>query len=173
MHCCTGNAIRALYYVWDGMLEHEKDELKVHLLLNRASRWADIDSHVPYTGQVDVKVKQALRRVSIRLPDWAEPSDATGQVDGALQPLDWKGRYCSVDGLRPGQKLSVMFPIRVTDRRVWVEKESLTYTFKGNDVIGVDPPGLNGPIYRREHYRENATRWRKATRAVPERDFRW
>jgi hypothetical protein len=28
-----------------------------HPLLNRECKWADVDSHIPYTGPVDVKVK--------------------------------------------------------------------------------------------------------------------
>ena len=31
-----------------------------HPLLNRASKWADVDSHVPHTGEMDVKVKQPV-----------------------------------------------------------------------------------------------------------------
>ena len=31
--------------------------LSVNLLLNRASPWVDVDSHIPYEGRVDLKVK--------------------------------------------------------------------------------------------------------------------
>jgi hypothetical protein len=30
-HCCTGNAPRALYYVWNAMIEHRNDQLGVNL----------------------------------------------------------------------------------------------------------------------------------------------
>jgi hypothetical protein len=43
-HCCTGSSSRSLYYVWEHMLEHKGDELRVNLLLNRASRLADVYS---------------------------------------------------------------------------------------------------------------------------------
>ena len=173
MHCCTGNAIRALYYVWHGMLECDNNELRVHLLLNRASPWVDINSHIPYAGQVDLKIKQAVEKVWIRIPEWVEPEETIARIRGDRKQLEWKGRYCSVGRVKPGEEISICFPIATEDRSVWVEKEALTYTFKGNDVIGVDPPGLNGPLYRREHYREDLTRWKKITRFVPEKNFHW
>ena len=56
-HCCTGNGTRAIYYLWDHMLTTRRP-VSVNLLLNRASPWADVDSHIPYAGQVDVRIKQ-------------------------------------------------------------------------------------------------------------------
>ncbi len=173
MHCCTGNAIRTLYYVWEGVIDCENGELRVNLLLNRASPWADVDSHIPYTGQVDIKVKQALEKVWIRIPEWVAPEETVCRVEGGPKRLDWRGKYCSAGSARPGETISVSFPIETRDERVWVEKEALTYTFKGNDVIGVDPPGVSGPLYRREHYRQDVTRWKRVTRFVPEKDIRW
>ena len=39
MHCCTGNSTRALYYIWENIVEQETGEkLQVNLLLNRASK---------------------------------------------------------------------------------------------------------------------------------------
>jgi hypothetical protein len=60
-HCCTGNSARGLYYVWEHMVDHDGENLQVNLLLNRASRWADIYRHVPYQGRVDLKIKEACR----------------------------------------------------------------------------------------------------------------
>lgn len=37
MHCCTDNAARALYWIWREALRFQDEELRVNLLLNRAS----------------------------------------------------------------------------------------------------------------------------------------
>ena len=58
--------------MWENILSHEGGKLRVNLLLNRASRWADVDSHLPYRGQVDVKVKAPVE-LSIRMPEWVMP----------------------------------------------------------------------------------------------------
>ena len=57
---CTGNAARAIYYVWASISPHENGKLRVNLLLNWASPWADMDGHILCTGQEDVKVGQPL-----------------------------------------------------------------------------------------------------------------
>jgi len=62
MHCCAGNASRTLYYVWERMLEHTDGVLKLNPAAHRASRWADIDSYIPYQGRVDFHVKQPCRK---------------------------------------------------------------------------------------------------------------
>ena len=55
--CCVSNGNRAWYFVWENILHFRDGKLRVNLLLNHASKWADIDSHVPYVGQVGIKIK--------------------------------------------------------------------------------------------------------------------
>ena len=62
----------ALYRVWENILGYQNGKLRVNLLLNRASPWADVNSHLPYRGQVDVKVKESVE-LSVRMPEWVMP----------------------------------------------------------------------------------------------------
>ena len=41
-----------LFYAWDGIVRHQDGTAQINLLLNRASPWLDIDSHLPYEGKV-------------------------------------------------------------------------------------------------------------------------
>ena len=66
MHCCTGNHARAIWYAWHHILHHQEGTLKVNLLLNRASKTADVDSYLPYLGKLVVKMKKT-RRVQVRI----------------------------------------------------------------------------------------------------------
>ena len=45
--------------------------------------------------------------------------------------------------------------------------------FKGNEVVLIDPPGRNCPLYQRDHYRVNGTRWRKIQRFVSDKVIDW
>ena len=172
MHCCTGNATRAIYYVWQSMLTHTDGNLRVNLLLNRPSKWADVESHIPYTGQVDVKVKQPVN-LSIRLPEWVKPDEARVRVNDVDRRADWEGRYALVGAVVPGDVATMTFPIAERTNTVWIEKESYTLVRKGNDVVAIDPPGRACPLYQREHYRVNGTRWRKMDRFVSEEEITW
>ena len=71
-HCCTGNCTRAIYHVWESMVTHNNGRFQVNLLLNRASRWADVYSYIPYEGRVDLKMKLDCQSVRLRVPEWVE-----------------------------------------------------------------------------------------------------
>ena len=165
MHCCTGNGTRALYYVWENILHHHDGKLRVNLLMNRASPWADVDSHIPYTGQVDVKIKEPVD-LSVRIPEWVTPAQTRVQVNQQDRDVAWDGRYAIVGGVRPQDVVTMTFPIAERTDDVWIQKERYTLVRKGNEVVSIDPPGRYKPLYQRDHYRDDATRWRKIERFV-------
>ena len=172
MHCCTGNGTRTIYYVWENILSHAGDRLRVNLLLNRASPWADIDSHIPYAGQVDVSVKEPLN-LYLRIPEWVKQHEVACTVGGLGRSLSWEGRYACVGALKPGHVASLTFPISERTVQVNVQKRPYTLVVRGNDVVLIDPPGRCCPLYQRSHYRNNDTRWRKIQRFVSDREIAW
>ena len=171
-HCCTGNASRALYYVWERMVQYEAGKLKVNLLLNRASQWADVDSHIPYVGQVDVKIKKAVE-LSMRIPEWVSPADVRIRVDGKDIQVKCIGRYAQVGDVVPGNVVTMTFPISERTDSIWVEKHKYNIVRKGNEVVAMNPPGEFCPLYLRDHYRVNDTRWRKTERFVSDESIHW
>ena len=172
MHCCTGNATRAIYYIWEHILHHEDGNLRVNLLLNRGSPWADVDSYIPYEGQVDVRIKQACN-LSVRIPEWVKPDDVRGQVNDEDRRVGWDGRYAVVGALKPGDVATLSFPIFERKDTVWIEKEKYTLVRKGNEVVAIDPPGRYAPLFQRDHYRENQVRWHKVSRFVADDLVDW
>ena len=172
MHCCTGNGARAIYYIWESILHYRDGNLRVNLLLNRASQWADVESHIPYVGQVDVKVKQPVA-LSIRIPEWVKPAETRVQVNGVDRRVSWAGRYADVGQVNPQDTASVTFPIAERTDTVYVEKKRYTLVRKGNDVVAIDPPGRYNPLYQRAHYRQNSTRWRKVERFASKEEIYW
>jgi len=172
MHCCTGNATRAVYYVWERILTHADGELRVNLLLNRASRWADVHSHIPYRGHVDVEVKEDLD-LEIRLAEWVAPEEARCIVDGTERELTFDGRYAQVGAVKTGQTATLTFPIPERTDRVIIEKRPYTIIRRGNEVVWIDPPGTNCPLYQRGHYRQGETLWRNVRRFVPAAEIEW
>ncbi|MFN8006890.1 MAG: hypothetical protein U0V70_07695 [Terriglobia bacterium] len=45
-HCCTANGTKTLAWIWERIVRYKDGKLKVNLLLNRATSWADIDSYI-------------------------------------------------------------------------------------------------------------------------------
>jgi len=110
IQCCTGNASLALYYAWEGALRHHDGTVTVNLLLNRASRWLDVDSYLPYQGRVAMTVKEPLR-VAVRIASWIPRRELQTRVGGAPRDGTWVGNYLMFDGLKPGEVLTLQFPI--------------------------------------------------------------
>ena len=59
---------RAVYLIGDSIMEAKGDQLKVNLLMNRASPWADLDSYIPYEGKAVLKIKKPMKSVLVRIP---------------------------------------------------------------------------------------------------------
>ena len=170
--CCAGTGSRALYYIWEHILTHEEGKLRVNLLLNRASPWADVDSYLPYEGQVDIRAKQDVD-LSVRIPEWVKPQQTECSVNGEARPLSWDGRYAQVGDVKGGDAVSLTFPIGEHSHWVTIEKRAYNLVCKGNEVVSIDPRGTIHPLYERDHYRDNVTHWKKVTRFVPDRSPYW
>ena len=170
--CCTGNGARTLYQAWEHILDYADGQLKVHLLLNRASTWADVDSYIPYEGRVDVRVKQDCD-LSVRIPEWVKPEEVACRVDDVERPLGWKGRYAQVGHVGESHVAALTFPVAERVDRVYIQKQRYTLTRKGNEVVSIHPGGQYLPLYQRDHYRHRDVRWRRIERFVPEKSLYW
>ena len=170
--CCTGNGNRTWYHIWQNILHHDNGKLRVNLLLNRGSKWADVDSHIPYTGQVDIKIKQPVD-LSIRIPEWATPAGTRVRVNGKERRATWEGRYAQAGQVKPGDVATMTFPISERVTRQWIQSHNYELVLKGSDVVCIEPPGQVHPLYQRSHYRANDTRWRKMERFVPAKIIQW
>jgi hypothetical protein len=175
MHCCMGNGTRALYYVWEHILSNKDGDLRVNLLMNRASEWADIYSHIPYEGRVEVKVKKPVRELSVRVPEWID--SGTPQVKanrgGTAVPVRWSGRYVQLGPVNPGDTLAVTFPIFTHTARQTIAGVDYTMQIRGNTVTSMSPGGENGPLYRREYLNADRAPTKRVQRFVTERPIMW
>jgi hypothetical protein len=154
--CCTGNGSRALFYVWQDMLNFDRERLTIHLLFNRASRWADVNSFIPYEGRVEVLMK-AECELELRLPEWVSPEETNAMVNQTPVEPSFAGRYARLGRLQRGDIAILTFPIieRTVDTQIGDQSYSLV--IKGNEVVSIRPLGNWCPYYQREYYRQNTT----------------
>ena len=173
MACCTGNATRALYYAWEHMISYANGTLSVNLLLNRPSQWSDIHSHIPYAGQVDVNMKQAVAKLRIRIPEWVSPPEVACTVNDDDRQLGWDGRYAVIEKIAPDDKVSLTFPISERRRETDIQHQRYHLITRGNEVVDIYPRGRFHPLYQRDHYRNDQTRWKMADRFVSKESVSW
>ena len=174
-HCCLGNSTRALYYLWENIVESKGDEFRVNLLLNRASVWADVYSFIPYEGKVNLKMKKPCQRVLVRAPEWVENGSpqVAGKVNGSPRELAWEGRYVNLGKAKPGDSVDLAFPISTRTVKETIGAVRYTLEIKGNTVVSIDPRGNYGALYERKQYTADQVSWRKVQRFVPEEPLTW
>ena len=171
--CCTGNGTRAIFYAWRGILTHRGDTLRVNLLLNRSSIWADVDSHLPYAGRIDIHVKRPVRLL-VRIPEWVDQPAIRILINGQARTFGWEGRYVDVGRVKSKDKVALTFPIEertFTLNPPFGEHPRVTVVLRGNDVVEMRPQGLNLPFYQRERYRSGQTAWKQVRRFEPAEFF--
>lgn len=173
MHCCTGNATRALYYIWEHMLCYHHGTLSINLLMNRPSKWADVNSHIPYAGRVDVRVKCKIKQLKVRIPEWTTPRQIKCTVNRRKRQLDWVGRYAIVHQVASKDEVTLTFPIFERKRETDIQSQHYHLITRGNEVVDIYPRGRFCPLYQRDHYRNDQTRWRKADRFVSDESVYW
>jgi hypothetical protein len=176
-HCCTGNCARTIYYVWENILDFQEADrrLGVNLLLNRASPWADVYSFLPYEGRVELRIKRPCKSVLVRMPEWIPAVDGAVacRVEGQAREVRWAGRYVDSGAAAPGARIALRFPIAERTVRQHVGGGDYTFTFKGNTVVAIDPPGKVCPLFDRAHYRQNEAPMRDVKRFVASEPIRW
>jgi hypothetical protein len=174
--CCTGNGARALYYIWEHMLQQKDGQLQINLLLNRASRWADVYSYIPYEGRIDLKIKEECRSVRVRAPQWVQSRSPqmSCKVNGEQRALGWEGRCVGIGAVRSGDHVTLSFPIAERTVKEQIGPATYSLVVKGTTVVSIDPPGENVPLYKdRTKYRSSEPRWLKVNRFIPDESIAW
>jgi hypothetical protein len=162
-----------LYHVWDAILEKQKDNsLRVNLLMNRASPWADLASHLPYEGKVVLKMKQDSN-VELRIPGWTNRNNVQCFLNGKSIDPTWNGNYIAARGLRVKDELMVTFPM--AKKTVYRNYKGKDYwlDFKGSTVVDLAPHQEITPIFQRAYYRKDSAPVRNVQRFVSSQDFKW
>jgi hypothetical protein len=165
MQCCTGNAARTLYYIWDAIVTAKGTNAQVNLLLNRASPWLDVDSHLPYEGKVVIRNK-TVRKLSVRIPEGTARGQVACDVNGKKQETTWSGHYLVVDGLKGGDLVTIEIPLMEKTLFKVIGDVPYRLTLKGNTVVDIAPEGTIYPLYQRDHYKRNKSPLKKISQFV-------
>ncbi|HEY5914336.1 MAG TPA: hypothetical protein VJA21_27420, partial [Verrucomicrobiae bacterium] len=145
--CCLNGGLRALSLAWDSILRADETGFTVNFALTRSAPACDVIGHQPGEGRVDVipRVPGSLR---IRVPAWVVRDRISVFVDGA--PADWQfeAPFVLLGFIDKNKRVSVMYPLRELKEDVTAGGQKFVVHWRGDVVIGVDPPGEGEPAYR-------------------------
>lgn len=189
MACCTGNGNQAFYYAWEAVVRADGDTANVNLFFNRFSPWLDVQSHLPYEGKV-VLSNKTMRKINVRIPGWVKRSTLRVKLGGKDVQPTWIGAYISIDGLKPGQQITLQFFVETQTRSLYMPAlfhrpfhgtPRLEATFKGSTCIHFATPDAGSPegksslvpMFNREKYLANKAPMKSVEAYVPPRLIRW
>lgn len=110
MLCCTYNGLIGYYHAWEGIVRCRGGVAQVNLLLNRASPWLDVDSHLPYEGKVVLRNKCA-RTIAVRIPRWVDAAGVACTRGGRRDEPARLGGFLVFEGTRPDDEVQLEFPM--------------------------------------------------------------
>ena len=145
MGCCNAHGVHGLYLLWQHAVRATPAAVRVNLLFSRSTPWADVRSHLPREGRVEVTMRQQ-GALSVRMPDDVRRD---GITVAAPNRWAWNDGSVEVDGLVPGQEVAINFPLTEHDETVRVLGDEYRVSWRGDTVLAIDPPGRAGPLYQR------------------------
>ncbi len=156
--CCAPEGMRAIYTAWSNVIDRlgESDlgaaGVYVNLGLARDSRWGRVVSFFPDAGRLTVKAKVS-DTFYLRPPHWA-PRDQVHAFVGTVEaPVAWSGDYVRFADVRPGDELTITYPLVSFTHRVsglWPKTNpdlAITFRWLGNMVVSCEPPATETPLF--------------------------
>ena len=145
MGCCNAHGVHGLFLLWQHAVRATPSAVRVNLLFSRSTPWADVRSHLPREGRVEVTMRQR-GALSVRIPDDVPRGEITV---AAPRRWTWNDGSVQVDGLVPRAEVAISFPLTEHDETVCVLGDRYRVSWRGDTVLEIDPPGRAGPLYRR------------------------
>jgi len=129
------------------MISGPENDVRVHLLLNRASEWVDVSSCLPVQARVVLSVKKA-RRIAVRLPEGVDREKVRVSAAGSTLDPKPEGRYLALENLAPGSEVTLEFSLPECALNRLIARWPYRLTMRGSNVVAIDPPGEAYPFYQ-------------------------
>lgn len=166
-NCCAPHGAWGIFLAWRRIVDEKGDTVRVNLALNKESGSCRVESSRPYEGRVDV-VMYRDSRLLVRVPEWVDKSRVSVGEDGREIKPRWEGSYVLFLRAEAGKRISVRYPLPFETRAETLDGVRYTVRWKGDTVVGIDPPGRYVPILQRPWFESSAV----PTRPEPDPAFR-
>lgn len=146
--CCVGTAPQALQLVWDRIVTTSGKDVTVNMPINKNDRSARVEIGYPNDFSIRVTAKKG-GTYRIRTYDWMG-NQIELKKNGKPVALTYSDGCALFTGVKKGDKLEMRHPFEEVKKKELVRGLNLTVTWRGPDVVEMDPPGLPLQLYQRE-----------------------
>jgi hypothetical protein len=139
------NTFSGMYEVWNKTVEYKGNFAQVNFGLNRASTYLDVESDLPYRGEIRTNMKSdigPIESVGVRVPDWADLEQVSvvetlsNGTERTLSPEEWSwvagSRYVQISEVQPDTSYSVKFPIEVYTETIYEMRSANRVWYEGS-----------------------------------------
>jgi hypothetical protein len=178
MGCCSGSGSKGLYLAWHHAAEDDGEALRVNFAVSRECASASIRVFEPAEGRVEVRLK-ADRSLKVRVPGGVKHDEVRVTCDGRPTTPRWEGEFACLAGLKARPQVTVLYPLVERTETVtvgaWDFTKAVDYkvAWRGNTVVGIDPPGRRCPLYRRTEAIAEGTKVSSSDLPCPANEFEY
>ena len=146
--CCVGTAPQALYAVWNAIVQKREDGIYINLPMDKECSSAKVETGYPNDGYMAVTAKEDTD-LFIRVYEWM------GQrievcVNGEYIPLVYRNGCVYVKNVKCGDTVKISHAIETVKKKEMVQDFEYTVSWRGSDVIKIEPEGDHLRLYQRE-----------------------
>lgn len=167
--CCVASGARGLFYGWSNIVTEKQGRVSVNLLLNRAAKWLDVESSLPYEGRVRLVVKRDIPDLCVRLPDWApygavsvayrKGSETRCETGRTLPCVDRV--FLKLGATEKGTIVTIEFPMAERETVETAVDDRYHVRWRGDNVVGISPGGSYLPLYAHSPVFDGSTPMKK------------
>jgi hypothetical protein len=146
MGCCPPEGMRTFYSAWSNTVLQTDRGIEVNLSFSRDHPAAEVISFLPHLGRLTV-LPRKRGDFLLRPPSWAPRAEVRAFVDGGPVETRWRGDHVLFPKARPGQELTLTYPLIDFTQVLHVAGRDYTYHWLGNTVLSVAPKNEWLPIF--------------------------
>lgn len=151
--CCAPEGMRGIYTTWSNIVRVEQaggaKTVYVNMCLPIETPSARVISYLPETGRMTVIAREPAD-FRLRPPAWVPKSEVKAWLGETEVEARWDGAYIAFDGARPGDELTITYPLATYRQQVSIFDDPnlvATFTWQGITAVHVDPPGERFPMH--------------------------
>ena len=145
--CCVGTAPQALYQVWSRIAQESAGTVTVNFPIDHSGSLCRIETGYPNEGVLNVSAGKA-GNYCIRIHPFMK-NNLTVCLNNGNIPLKMNGGCLMVEGVEENDTITLRHSLEPRETRENVRGIDIDITWKGSDVVSMDPPGEPLRLYQR------------------------
>jgi len=146
MNCCGPAGIRAMYDVWKNVYQRDGETVRLNILMDREDPVLKLEHAQPAQGHLTVTAKEGFHLLVLNR-SWWKTGELRASINGDSRRAAANGAYLDFGRLTAGDRLTLEYDLPELREPMHVNGRNYTVTWRGDTVVGIDPPGQIMPLY--------------------------